>query len=348
MKKLGLFIVSVFALSLTFTGCNEETADAAKTVEAVTVSSVIPAGTVQKKTINTPEEFNQIVGDAILDDFQTYFGALIEDEEGDDGLEVAPPSNPLTNMLARAVEAVTFDQLMNEIMAVPDNLDASITTNDDTHAMTINCDWKGPTGKIDMGDSPVELTITSLNFSIKGGAIPVQASEGEEEPSSMRATGSASASAAASVSLTPVEGAEAIKSLKLNAIAGASVTNAAIEATPGLMDDGGLEAALGSVSANVYLYAGASGALCFEVTKDGEVYNGVISASASVSADTSINKDTVTNFESFMDTMDSETAEEIPVSVNLVLKVYDTEGNFLFDYINVSKPADLAALFNED
>lgn len=335
MKKIGLFIVSVFALSLTFTGCGDENSDAAASVETVSVASVVPAGTVQKKAVTNAEEFQNYVAEAIGEDLETYFGGLFDSDDED----TDPVSGPLTNKIARAAGTVTIKQLTDALEGVPAAFSEGVTPNEETGAMTINVDWKGPTGKIDTGDSPVELAVTSLSINVKAAAVPVSETV-------MKATGSSAASAGGSISLVP-ENAAAVKSLKLNALAGASVTNLVLETNPQLE---GLEA-ITSFSGNYYLYAGASGALCFEVGEGNDVYNGVIAVNATVSIDTSASKEVVAKASEIIASIQNDEEEfnpaaldELPVSVSFTVSVYDVEGNKQFDLANITKPSELYAL----
>lgn len=385
MKKIGLFIVSVFALSMGLAGCaDEEAAAAFQTVEGVSVSEVAVVDGVkvqQKKSITSKEQFDEIVAPAISEDMDVLF------PEEDDDDYVITPSDPTSNIIGRAAAEVTLEALSDAFRQIPEGFKSGLVADENTGKITLDYDWDGPTGALNFGDSPASGAISALN-------LKVHAKANANQEGWVKGSGSANAAAGGTVS---VSGLTAIKNLKINAAAGANAgLNFNVHASalgplfadeeeaevksdeslpegtllpPTSLPEGAvipegfgsgdepeektpeIENPVKEFSGNLSLYAGADGALLFEAQDDkGDVYNGIIKATVTVSADTSVTMETiqsaVTAFMGGDEETDTVTAiDSLPFSISVVVDIYDVEGNKLFNYATAKSIAELQTAF---
>lgn len=369
MKKIAYFIASAAAFAILFTACNPETAK--ETVETVEVVSVVP---------ETTNENAQ---------------ALPEGDDGKDLFEesVLPSITSSITTLATSVKdssvtssntrGVTFTDLSSAFAKFPESFTSNIDQT--TGSMSFAGSWECPTGELDFGSD-----VKGLSASINALSVKIDAKSTVDTNTHKFALGATgSAKAAASLAYTEAEDGTfvlPIKKAKMNLLGYSSLNAAAVlNALESYSGSGNTRdvatdeiagtiteylSALESLTGNIALYMGNSGAFYFEVPVQGEsesvTYNGIAKVDYLINVNKVITKEildklspVVSSLTEFMNSADdSQETEQMPNYTELLAKlddlelaeisytfsVYDVEGTKLFDLYDVNTFAGLAEI----
>ena len=370
MKKIAYFIASAAAFAILFTACNPETAK--ETVETVEVVSVVP------ETTNENAE------------------ALPEGAEGKDLFEdsVLPSLTSSITTLATSVKdssvtssntrGVTFTDLSSAFAKFPESFTSKIDQT--TGSMSFSGAWECPTGELDFGSDVKGLSASINALSVKIDAK--SAIDAKTYKTDLGATGSAKA--AASLAYTEAEDGTfelPIKKAKVNMLGYGSLNAAAVlNALEASSYSGNTRDAdttdeiagtiteyldaLETLTGNIALYMGNSGAFYFEVPvevgSESVTYNGVAKVDYLINVNKVITKDIldelspmVSSLTEFMNSADdSQGTAQMPDYTKLLAKldelelaeisytfsVYDVKGNKLFDLYDVNTFEGLAEI----
>lgn len=370
MKKIAYFIASVAAFAILFTACNPETAK--ETVETVEVVSVVPETTNENaQTLPEGDEGKTLFETSVLPSITSSITTL--------ATSVKDSSVPSSN-----TRGLTFTELSSAFAKFPESFTSNIDQT--TGSMSFSGSWECPTGELDFGSD-----VKGLSASINALSVKIDAKATVDTQTYKYALGATgSAKAAASLAYTEAEDDTLvlpIKKAKMNLLGYSSLNAAAVLNALSYSGSGNTRdvdttdesdytsmiteylSALETLTGNIALYMGNSGAFYFEVPVEVEgesvTYGGIAKVDYLINVNKVITKDIldelspmVTSLTEFMNSADDsqETAQpdytellakldELELAeISYTFSVYDVEGTKLFDLYDVNTFAGLAEI----
>jgi hypothetical protein len=368
MKKIAYFIASAAAFAILFTACNPETVK--ETVETVEVVSVVPETTNENaQALPEGDEGKDLFEESVLPSITTSITTL--------ATSVKDSSVQSSN-----TRGLTFTDLSEAFEKFPESFKSDVDQT--TGSMSFAGSWDCPTGELDFGSDVKGLSASINALSVKIDAKYTPTVDVNTVKYALGATGSAKA--AASLAYEDSESDLQIKKAKMNLLGYSSLNAAAVlNALESYSGSGNTRdadttdvsdytsmiteylTALETLTGNIALYMGNSGAFYFEVPVEVEsesvTYNGVAKVDYSINANKAITKDVVeglspilSSLTEFMNSADDSQETETPDYTELLAKldelelaeisytfsVYDVEGTKLFDLYDVHTFAELA------
>ncbi len=371
MKKIAYFIASAAAFAILFTACNPETAK--ETVETVEVVSVVPETTNENaQALPEGDDGKALFEESVLPSITSSITTL--------ATSVKDSSVPSSN-----TRGVTFTDLSNAFAKFPESFKSNVDQT--TGSMSFAGSWECPTGELDFGSNVKGLSASINALSVKIDAKYTPTFDANTVKYALGASGSAKA--AASLAYTEAEDGTfelPIKKAKINLLGYSSLNAAAVlNALESYSGSGntrdadtaeidytsmitGYLSALETLTGNIALYMGNSGAFYFEVPVQGEsvTYNGIAKVDYLINVNKVITKEildelspVVSSLTEFMNSADdSQETEQMPDYTELLTKldelelaeisytfsVYNVEGTKLFDLYDVNTFEGLAEI----
>ncbi|MCR4579087.1 MAG: hypothetical protein K5681_01945 [Treponema sp.] len=342
MKKFSLLVSAAIFTALFFVSCKDAD-DSSATVEEVKASSVVSAAedagieiSADAVAVDSSETFEDEVLPVISTELSTLASNLSS--------TLSSSANIASYRAAVSEEDLedAFDELEEDFQAFTEELENSLADGE----VNAKVDWKAPTGTLTLTDEAgneiegVEAELTALSVSAKvSGTTSVSTTKID-----MDLDGKASMKVGTSVAANTKDafGLDSIPYVKAS-VGGSATVKAAFDgeieisalSMPNpltlLSDDSPLS---GSIAAEY----GYSAAMLFD-TGD---YAGIIKADLTLSADASLSAEVIADCvseimsASLTGSLTEDFFEALPVDASLVVSVYDTEGEKLFDYINAT------------